>query len=340
MPVVGRLDQYASMLAYEFDETTANGPSITGLGTYYASEFSENVGIATTMTANIFAPYDLVYDEFGGTLFGAGQGRYMRQNTDKSVIVYNEIDEVTDFYGRGIIVRDGLVLDLDAGVSASYPGSGTTWYDISGSNKNATLVGDEISYLNVNGGVFNFTGLPASDGDPDYFSLPNTSFILGANFTIEVWTYYNSVSQPDTNPWSGGCLYTNSAESDWNTGAGNDNGLLFGYNSIVYRNTSASEILVVYSSAPTTRVWHQHVLVVNSGTGRVYVDNVQVATLSNMRTYTQSTGTLGIGIADKNPSLYRGEYLGYIPNVKIYNRALTAAEILQNFNALKGRFGL
>jgi hypothetical protein len=97
MGVVGRLDQYASMLAYEFDETTANNPSITGLGTYYASEFSENVGITTTLTANVFPPYDPVYDEFGGTLFGAGQGRYMRQNTDKSVIVYNEIDEVTGF---------------------------------------------------------------------------------------------------------------------------------------------------------------------------------------------------------------------------------------------------
>jgi len=98
MGVVGRLDQYASMLATEFDETTANNPSITGLGTYYASEFSENVGIATTMTANVFPPYDPIYDEFGGTLFGAGQGRYMRQNTDKSVIVYNEIDEITTIY--------------------------------------------------------------------------------------------------------------------------------------------------------------------------------------------------------------------------------------------------
>jgi hypothetical protein len=98
MGVVGRLDQYASMLAGEFDETTAKNPSITGLGTYYASEFSENVGITTTLTANIFPPYDIVYDEFGGTLFGAGQGRYMRQNTDKSVIVYNEIDEVTTIY--------------------------------------------------------------------------------------------------------------------------------------------------------------------------------------------------------------------------------------------------
>jgi len=50
-----------------------------------------------SLSANVFPPYDLVYDEFGGTLFGAGQGRYMRQYTDKSVIVYNEIDEVTGF---------------------------------------------------------------------------------------------------------------------------------------------------------------------------------------------------------------------------------------------------
>lgn len=69
--------------------------NITGLGTYYSSGFSENVGAATTLAANVFPPYDLVYDDFGGTLFGPGQGRYMRQNNDKSVIVYNEIDEIT-----------------------------------------------------------------------------------------------------------------------------------------------------------------------------------------------------------------------------------------------------
>ena len=72
--------------------------NITGLGTYYSSGFDENVGFTTFLSANVFAPYDPVYDDFGGTLFGAGQGRYMRQNTDKSVIVYNEIDEVTTIY--------------------------------------------------------------------------------------------------------------------------------------------------------------------------------------------------------------------------------------------------
>jgi len=72
--------------------------NITGLGTYYSSGFDENVGFTTFLSANISAPYDLVSGEFAGVLYGPGQGRYMRQNTDKSVIVYNEIDEVTTIY--------------------------------------------------------------------------------------------------------------------------------------------------------------------------------------------------------------------------------------------------
>ena len=110
------------MLAGEFDETTANGPSITGFSTYYASEFSENVGISTTLIANVFPPYDLVYDDFGGTLFGAGQGRYMRQYTDKTVIVYNEIDEITVFVD---------IEDIDV------TPSNTTWW--TGGNPSSTV---------------------------------------------------------------------------------------------------------------------------------------------------------------------------------------------------------
>jgi hypothetical protein len=241
---------------------------------------------------------------------------------------------------------NGLVLALDAGNIKSYNAgiSTTSWNDVSGNNKNATLVGDEISYLNVNGGVFNFTAGPTYDTNPDYFSLPNTAFTLGANFTIEIWNYYNAASTPSSgaavNPWSDGCLYTNSAEGDWSSSAGNNNGLLFGYNSINYTNNSGAETQIDYSSNPSTLVWHQHVLVVNSGTGIVYVDTSQVASLSNMRTYTQSNGTLGIGIADKSGSNYRGEYLGYISSVKVYTKALSAAEVSQNYNALRGRYGI
>jgi hypothetical protein len=137
MPVVGRLNQYGSMLVTEFDETTANGPSITGLGTYYASEFSENVGIETTITANVFAPYDVVYDEFAGVLYGPGQGRYMRQNTDKSVIVYNEIDEIDLNPSCAIVpsttsVNEGSSVIFNV-ISTNVENGTTLYYDITGS---------------------------------------------------------------------------------------------------------------------------------------------------------------------------------------------------------------
>ena len=137
MPVVGRLNQYGSMLVTEFDETTANGPSITGLGTYYATEFSENVGIETTITANVFAPYDVVYDEFAGVLYGPGQGRYMRQNTDKSVIVYNEIDEI-GLNPSGVIIPSTTSVNEGSSVifsvnSTNVENGTTLYYDITGS---------------------------------------------------------------------------------------------------------------------------------------------------------------------------------------------------------------
>ena len=125
--------------------------NITGLGTYYSSGFDENVGFTTFLSANVFAPYDPVYDDFGGTLFGAGQGRYMRQNTDKSVIVYNEIDEISDFRD---IVRTGMVLDLDAGMNSSFNNIGTTWYDLTNSSSSAVAVG-QSAYTTA--GTYTFT---------------------------------------------------------------------------------------------------------------------------------------------------------------------------------------
>ena len=111
--------------------------NITGLGTYYSSGFDENVGFTTFLPANIFAPYDLVYDDFGGTLFGAGQGRYMRQNTDKSVIVYNEIDEV-GITSSGVIIPSTTSVNEGSSVIFSVTTTnvenGTTlYYNITGS---------------------------------------------------------------------------------------------------------------------------------------------------------------------------------------------------------------
>jgi hypothetical protein len=319
MGIVGRLDQYASMLATEFDETTASSPSITGFGTYYASEFSENVGIATKLSANVFPPYDLVYDDFGGTLFGAGQGRYMRQNTDKSVIVYNEIDEITDFYGRGI-VEDGLVLNLDAGVSSSYPGSGTTWTDLSGSGNTGTLTNGP-TYSSANGGALVF------DGTNDFIDFTSDFNLLPtAGLTVSVWFkttvadrwLVNKTSNISTN---GYVLISNGA------------GLMqFGV-------AGAPGASVSTPSAITTGAWINIVGTWTPSTSLLMYQNGTQVT-SNTTSIPASITNPSVNIEIGRNVAGTDNWNGSLSQLLIYSRALTAQEISQNYNALKNRFGL
>lgn len=237
------------------------------------------------------------------------------------------------------IITEGLVLHLDASNSSSYGGSGDTWSDISSNSNNATRTDPNEVVFNSNG-WFDWTDGPGSDNTQGGFTLPGNSFTLGANFTIEVWNYYDSPDAPAQRPWEGGNLWTNSADNDWNSGAGNNNGLLFGYNSMRYKKASNNgETQLTYSSNPTTQVWHQHVLVADSGTATVYVDKNSAGSVSDFRTYTQSNGTLGVGIADRY-SIYRGEYLGFISVVRVYTQSLTLGEITTNYDAHKDRYGL
>ena len=182
------------------------------------------------------------------------------------------------------IITDNLILNLDAANSSSYSGSGSTWYDLTSNNNNATRTSSSEVVYDSNG-WFDWTNGPSSDNTQGCFTLPGNSFTLGANFTIEVWNYYDAASTPNSGSnvsvWSDGSLWTNSADGDWSAGAGNNNGFVLGYNSFTYRNTSGTQINVDYSTNPSTLNWHQHVLVVNSGTGTVYVDKSSVANLSN-----------------------------------------------------------
>jgi hypothetical protein len=136
--------------------STIQNTNISQSGTYYSTSFDENASINTlpsstlSLSANIFAPYDPVYDEFGGTLFGAGQGRYMR-HISRDVIVYNEIDEISDFRD---IVRSGMVLDLDAGMNSSFNNTETTWNDLTNSRSTSLAVGQQ-EYTTA--GTYTFT---------------------------------------------------------------------------------------------------------------------------------------------------------------------------------------
>lgn len=307
-------------------ETT--NTNITGLSTYFSSGFSENVGVSTFLPANVFPPYDLVYDDFGGTLFGAGQGRYMRQNTDKSVIVYNEIDEVSDFRD---IVRTGLVLDLDAAQPLSYKGTGTSWNDLSGSANNGTLV-NTPTYNSS--GYFDFDYLQSES--VSFSNSSSIEFLNTSPYTLEAWVY------PTRNP--GANNFTGIFDRESNPGSGRD-----GYN-IYFLGSATTDTFffaerfvagtngntsVTLNQSVSVNNWHHIVATYNGTTLTLYRNGSSVGTpATTTGNITNTSKSLTIGVRGGN---YFG---GRISNAKIYNRALSTQEITQNFNALKHRFGL
>ena len=302
--------------------------NITGLGTYYSSGFDENVGFATFLSANVFAPYDPVYDEFSGTSFGAGQGRYMRQNTDKSVIVYNEIDEVTDFRD---IVRSGMVLDLDAGINSSYNGSGTTWIDLSGIGNNGTLVNTPTYNTS---GYFTFSYL--STQSVSFNSSSSLQFLDRLPYTLEAWVY--PTRNPGANNWTG--IF----DRESNPGSGRDGYNMYFLGSATtdtfffterFTSGSYNAVPVTLNQSITVNNWHHVVGTYDGTTLTLYRNGSSVGTpVTTTGNITNTSKSLTVGVRG-------GQYFdGRISNAKTYNRALTAAEVSQNFNALRNRFGL
>jgi hypothetical protein len=303
--------------------SSTTNTNITGFSTYYSSGFDENVGFTTFLSANISPPYDLVYDEFGGTFFGAGQGRYMRQYTDKSVIVYNEIDEVTDFRD---IVRTGLVLDLDAAQPLSYKGTGTTWSDLSGNGNTGTLTNmDSTNFNSANGGYLTFDGTNeyVTCGDPS-----SLNFGTG-NFTISFVVYTT--------------VYGFQGGSYVGKGNGTTIGFDFRDNSFFVYGTLG--LIAQGAFAATLNVWEHHTIVYDSSSSP-YVKFYKNGTYTGGSTTNNSANIssintsqpfrIGLSVAG-GPTRY---FNGRMPLVQAYNRALTSTEITQNYNALKHRFGL
>jgi hypothetical protein len=215
------------------------------------------------------------------------------------------------------IVTDGLVLCLDAANSKSYPGSGTTWTDLSGNGNNGTLrnwTSPGITTVsNVKSFYLNESTLGTGDIEISNFY---TNFIAGDNtHTYEWWGYANSTNVDPFN--SGDCGISCIAY-------GEDGGY--------YDSSGGREVLVGLS----TSEWHQYVIVQNGTTATSYKDGIQVDTRNDWVTPTSSTrsGIIGSrGWANRTNDWY-------LATCKWYNRALTAQEIQQNFNALRSRFSI
>jgi hypothetical protein len=214
---------------------------------------------------------------------------------------------------------------LDAGNYASYPTTGTKWVDISGNFNNITLINGPV-WGSASGGTFTF------DGTDDYGIVPyNSAWNYNNNITLEAWVMVTST----TSNYQGifGPFDNSSAYNGFNFSV-NANTNKFAF---LVGGNNGSAYYVQQNTQYSLNTWYHLVGVINNGTSRLYVNGV----LQNDSTSMSVASPIGPFMIGRFYSNTNDFYFGgKISNGRFYNRVLSQSEILQNYNALKGRFGL
>ena len=220
------------------------------------------------------------------------------------------------------IVENGLVLALDAADKNSYVGSGTSWKDLSGNGYTGTLINGP-TFSNINGGSILF------DGTNDYVVSSNFTPNFSTK-TLSGWVKLSSVSQQ-----GGGVVTLQSTDGlSFDAIVYNEIAQGWGFGSNGFSRTGWSGV-----SETSTSVWVNIVATYENSNYRMYRNGTLILTLT-------SFGALNFNFNSNVQLAYRhlgggSAFLaGNIANALVYNRALSATEVLQNYNATKSRFGL
>ena len=267
--------------------------------------------------------------------FGIGDGRgtsswYPFNGKVSNVKVYNRTLSATEISQNyeaqkskfaNTIVQQGLVLNLDAGNPYSYAGAGTTWFDVSGNNYSGSLTNGPV-YNTTNGGVIVF------DGSNDYVVSSNFTPNFSTK-TLSGWVKLSSISQQ-----GGGLITLQSIDGlVFDSIVYNETGQGWGFGSNGFSRTGWSNVLET-----STSEWVNITATYENSNYRLYRNGTLIQTLT-------SFGALNFNFNSNVQLGYRhlgssGYLAATISQGFVYNRAISAAEVLQNYNATKDRFGL
>jgi hypothetical protein len=227
-------------------------------------------------------------------------------------------------------VTSGLVLELDAGNIKSYQSGSTTWYDKSGFANNGTLI-NGVGYTS------SFNGSLVFDGTDDYVTGSNNISISQSQpFTLEFWGNLSSY----TNLYP--CLCQIKTDTTYSfivlaTQNSTYDGISFGSTDTWIKLRNAGNQLL-------TNTWYQIVISYN-GSGAGTLSNYKMYINTQEQTLTTSGGFINLSQINnigniENASRGSDNWNGRITIFKLYNKALSPQEVLQNYNATKTRFGL
>jgi hypothetical protein len=217
------------------------------------------------------------------------------------------------------IVTNGLIVNLDAGNSLSYPGIGTTWNDLSGNNLNATLV-NSPTYSSSNNGFFILNGTNQYISTP---RLPSTG-ISTQSLTWSMWVNPSITGGGDILNMQNGA-----------------------YNMCPFWSTGQRFYAKVWQSADmpalstyTVGTWYNLALKYDHSitTTTFYINGISQGTAAGA--YTGSGGDNFHYIGNSGSQGSNAYFNGRVSSLNVYSRALIDSEITQNFNALRGRFGV
>jgi hypothetical protein len=268
---------------------------------------------------------------FSGVSSGGFKARYV----DSSIVTSS-------------IVTSGLVLSLDAADTNSYISGSSTWRDLTGNGYN--FVGSGTYGFSNNSIIFHRNNSTNTGGQFSFSNIPTQLKIenfLANSFTIETWCQPQTLSGSNTD-----FTEVQQAIIAW---PGFHNTMRIGPSNVIFASVWNSipnnEFIVQTTSSlyfPSTSSYNHMVGVVNRNTTNSYgylngTEVLVTGSIPSLPTMTSAQGTpantINIGTA-RDSQNYKWFYTGSIAVIKLYNRALSASEIQQNYNAQKSRFGL
>lgn len=242
---------------------------------------------------------------------------------------------------RGV-VQSGLVVNWDAGSTQSYPGSGTTWTDLSGNNQHGTLFNGP-TYSGSNGGNIVF------DGSNDYvfrgsltssvaWTPSGASSLSTNNITLEMWirtTDADAAGDMISKPWNNGGSYN----YRWLHQAGATG---------IFQASVASELYNLTVPSVRDGKWHHMALWISPTQIGYYLDAPMSSSSANhgITSNSPSNGNFGLTLMSVFPygDGWSGDAglssSGQVASFRVYNRVLSTDEVIRNFNATRGRFGV
>jgi hypothetical protein len=309
-----------------------------------ASGFSANTWINVVLTRvgsaiSLYANNTVIATATNSSVFGSATGS-VNIGIDgnnaaepfsgliSNVLIYNKglsVAEVAQNYQAqksrfdNTIVQQGLVLNIDAANPYSYGGAGTTVYDtsntaLSWTSTNVTYNSDPIKYFSFNG------------SNSSLVSSTSTAYD-SQTITMECWCYPSSLSQS-------GFLFEKGAVNTQYSMFFNGDGVFY------FRTISISTQDLSFTSSAylTANAWNHIVCTYGAGTKTVYINGAQGPQQTSL------TGTLPTGQTNQYIGKYGNAgdnfpFNGRIAESRVYNIALSAAQVLQNYNATRTKYG-